>query len=85
MTLTGGNCISLNEYKNGCLAASASFSLYLHNQLSSINVIIMYQEYSCLKNVIHQIVSKTEWLLFSARVIAKFRLVFVLTLENAFY
>ena len=38
----------------------------------------------CLKNVIHQIDSKNEWLLLPARFTAKFGLVFVLTLENSF-
>ena len=37
-----------------------------------------------LKNLIHQIDNKTKWLLFSASFTAKFGLVFVLTLENAF-
>ena len=36
-----------------------------------------------MKNVIHQIDSKNEWLLFSASFTAKFGLTFVLTLENA--
>ena len=36
-----------------------------------------------MKNVIHQIGSKNEWLLLSASFTAKFGLVFVLTLENA--
>ena len=56
----------------------------LHNQISSfihsIHSIITYKEYRCLKNVIHQIDSKNEWLLLPP----KFGLVFVLTLENAF-
>ena len=42
------------------------------------------KEYRCLKNLIHQIDSKTEWFLLSASFTAKFELVFVLTLENAF-
>ena len=42
------------------------------------------KEYRYLKNVIHQIDSKNEWLLLSASVTAKFGLVFVVTLENAF-
>ena len=37
-----------------------------------------------LKNVIHQIDNNNEWLLPSASFTAKFGLVFVLTLENAF-
>ena len=38
--------------------------------------------YKCLKNVIHQINRKNEWLLLSASFTEKFGLVFVLTLEN---
>ena len=55
------------------------FLICLYNQLSSIHSIIR-----CLKNVIHQIDSKNRWLLLSASFTAKFGLVFVLTLENAF-
>ena len=40
--------------------------------------------YRCLKNVIHQIGSKNEWLLLSAGFTAKFGLVFVLTLKTLF-
>ena len=43
-----------------------------------------YKEYRCLENVIHQIDSKNEWLLLPPSFTAKFGLVFVLTLENAF-
>ena len=38
----------------------------------------------CLKNVIHQVDGKNEWLLLSATFKAKLELVFVLTFENAF-
>ena len=38
-----------------------------------------------MRNVIHQIDSKNEWLLFSASFTAKFGFPFVLTLENAFF
>ena len=37
-----------------------------------------------MKNVIHQLDSKNEWLLLSSSFKAKFELAFVLTLENAF-
>ena len=37
-----------------------------------------------LKNVIHQIDSKNEWLLLSVTFTVKLELVFVLTFENAF-
>ena len=43
-----------------------------------------FKEYRWLRKMIHQIDSKSEWLLLSARFTAKFELVFVLTLENDF-
>ena len=46
-------------------------------------IVITYSGYKCLKNVIHPIDNKNEWLL-PASFTAKFELVFVLTLENAF-
>ena len=54
------------------------FFICLHNQLSSFYSVM------CLKNVIHQIDSKHEWLLLSVTFTAKFELVFDLTFENAF-
>ena len=57
-----------------------AFFTCLHNQLSSFNSII----YRCLKNVIHQIGSKNEWLLLPVTFTAKLELVFALTFENAF-
>ena len=50
----------------------------------SIKFYTFHNQYRCLKNVIHQIDSKNGWLLLSAGFTAKFELVFVLTLENAF-
>ena len=41
--------------------------------------------YSCMKNVIHEIDSKDEWLFFSVPFTVKLQLVFVLTLENPFF
>ena len=38
-----------------------------------------------MKNVIYQIECKNEWFLFSVSSTAKFGLVYVLTLENAFF
>ena len=62
-----------------------TFFMCLRNQLSSfMHSIITYEKYRCLKNVIHQIDSKYEWLLLQASFMATFVLVFVLTLENAF-
>ena len=61
-----------------------TFFLCLHNQLSSIHSIITYETEQMFEKVIHQIDSKNEWLLLSASFTAKFELVFVLTLRNAF-
>ena len=57
-----------------------TFFICLHNQLSSLIPL----SYRCLKNVIHQVDSKNEWLLLSVTFTAKLELVFVLTSENAF-
>ena len=57
------------------LAASDVFHMFTQ---STINV------YRCLKNVIHQIDSKNEWLLLSVIFSAKLELVFVLTFKNVF-
>ena len=66
------------QCRNGWLAASDLFD----TQLSSVHSIISTDAWK--KNVIHQIDSKNGWLLLSASFTAKFGLVFVLTLENAF-
>ena len=68
---------------NGCLAV-LTFFICLHNQLRSTNSVTRIKEYSCLKNVIHQIDSKNEWVLLLASFAAKLGFVFVLTMENAF-
>ena len=57
-----------------------TFFIYLHNQLSSPNSIILQMS----EKVIHQIDSKNEWLLLSVTFTAKLELVFVLTFENDF-
>ena len=62
----------------------ATFFICLHNQLSSVNSITRIKKERCLKNGIHQIDSKNELLLLSESFTAKFGLVFVLTVENAF-
>ena len=54
--------------------------LFLNNQF----YVLIPLSYICLKNVIHQIDSKNEWLLLSVTFTAKLGLVFVLTFENAF-
>ena len=53
------------QYKNGCLAASDLFHMFTHNQLSSLHSVTRIKQYRCLKDVIHQIDSKNEWLLLS--------------------
>ena len=68
------------QYRNGWLAASNLFDMFTQ----SFKFYTFHYQYRCLKNVIHQIDSKNGWLLLSASFTAKFGLVFVLTLENAF-
>ena len=78
-----------------CLTRVASVTLVLHScwlcrtrvshvwhSCCKLDQII--KEYRCLKNVIHQIDSKNEWLLHSDSFTAKFGLVFVLPPEDAF-
>ena len=84
VNLTPFKCVLLSSVQEWLLGRFWPFFTYLHNQLSSIHSIITYLKVKCLKNVIHQIESKYEWLLFSASFTVKFGLVFVLTLENAF-
>ena len=57
-----------------------TFFICLHNQLSSLNSIIVQMS----EKQIHQVGSKNEWLLLSVTFTAKLELVFVLTFENAF-
>ena len=45
-------------------------------------VFLILLSYRCLKNMIHQVGSKNEWLLLSVTFTAKLDLVFVLTFEN---
>ena len=56
-----------------------TFFICLHNQ-----VLLILLSYRCLKNVIHQVDSKNEWLLLSVTFTAKLELIFVLTFENTF-
>ena len=65
-------------FTHGWLAVSYLFHMFTQ----SINFYTF--QYRCLKNVIHQIDGRNGWLLLSASFTAKFELVFVLTLENAF-
>ena len=68
------------QYRDGWLAASDLFHMFTQ----SIKFYTFHYQCRCLKNVVHQIDSKNGWLLLSASFTAKFGLVFVLTLENAF-
>ena len=73
------------QYKNGCLAASDLFHIFTQSIIYVLYIVLPYiKEYICLKNVIHQTDSKNECLLFSASLMTKFGLAFVLMLENAF-
>ena len=70
------------QYNIGWLAASN----YFHNQLGSfIHYIITHVlKVQMFEKCVHQIDIKNEWLVFQGSFMAKFGLVFVLTMENAF-
>ena len=68
------------QYRNIWLTALDFFDMFTQ----SVKFYTLHYQQRCLKNVIPQIDSKNGWLLLSARFTAKFGLVFVLTLENAF-
>ena len=74
----------LLEYMNMAAWLLLTFFICLRNDLSPIHFIIAYSQSRCLKNVIHQIDNKNEWLLLSSCFTADLGLVFVLKLENAF-
>ena len=57
-----------------------TFFIYLHNQLSSFNFIIVQMS----EKHDYQVGSKNGWLLLSVTFTAKLELDFVLTFENAF-
>ena len=73
-------CFTEKIHSNARLVSSDVFHMFTQ----SINFFLIPLSYSCLKNVIHQIDSKNEWLLLSITFAAKLELVFVLTFENAF-
>ena len=81
--LTGKNLyfteFSTKTHWNTRLAASNVSYVFTINY-----VLLIPLSYRRLKNVIHQIDSKNEWLVLSVTFTAKFELVFVLTCENAF-
>ena len=82
--LTGKNCVLLNSVQECCLAASDIFHMLTHSIKLLHIPLSRIRERRCLKKVIHQIDIKKEWLFLSACFAAKFGLVFVLTLEDAF-
>ena len=64
-----------------------STKIHWNTRLADSDVFPMLTQsikYRCLKNVVHEIDSKNEWLLLSVVFTAKLKLVFVLTFENAF-
>ena len=81
---TGKTVFYSVQYKNDSFAASDLFDVFTQSIKSYYTLYYTYKEYTCLENVIHQIDSKNEWLLLPPSFTAKFGLVFVLTLENAF-
>ena len=68
---------NLLKYKVGCYWRSSY--VYTINK-----VLLIPLSYRLLKNVIHEVDGKNEWLLLSVNFAAKLELVFVLTFENAF-
>ena len=56
------------QYMNGCLAASDLLDMFTQ----WMKLYTIHYQCRCLKNVIHQIVSKNEWLLLPAKFTAKF-------------
>ena len=66
------------QYRNDWLASSDLFA-------RSIKFYTFHYQYRCLKNAIHQIDSKNEWLLLSACFTVKFGLVFVLTIWKTLF
>ena len=81
MILAGKNYVLLNSIKEWLLGCFGPFS-YVYT--IKFYILSRIKEYRCLENVIHQIDIKSEWLLPSASFMAKFGLVFILTLENTF-
>ena len=72
---------NLIEYKNSLKHQLGCFWRFPY--VYTINkVLLILLSYRCLKNVIHQVNSKNEWLLLSVTFTAKLDLVFVLTFEN---
>ena len=71
--------LCFTQFSTG-MAASDVFHVFTQ----SIKFYTFRHQCRCLKNVIHQIDRKNEWLLLSTSFTTKFGLVFVLTLKDAF-
>ena len=69
-------------WKNLCFTEKKLIEIQGWLLLTFFIVLLIPLLYRCLKNVIHQIGSKNEWLLLSVTLTAKLELVFVLTFEN---
>ena len=83
MILTGKNCFYSIQCENGCLAASVLFHMF--TQSSLYIPLSRFKDYRCLKNVIHHIGSKNEWLLLSESFAAKFEGGFCLNTGKDFF
>ena len=71
------------QYKNSLKSKVGCFWRFSYvYKINEVRLILL--SYRCLKNVIHQIDGKNEWLLFSVTFRAKLELIFVLIFENAF-
>ena len=78
--------LTILTWKNFCFN-EFSTKIHWNARLAASDVfqfLLIALSYTCLKNVIHQIDSKNEWLLPSGTFAAKLELVFVLKFENAF-
>ena len=78
--------LTILTWKNFCFN-EFSTKIHWNTRLAASDVfqfLLIALSYTCLKNVIHQIDSKNEWLLPSGTFAAKLELVFVLKFENAF-
>ena len=72
------------QYSSSCLAASDPFYMFTQSIKFYTSSYHTLKSTDAWKMWFIQIDSKNEWLLLSASFTAKFGLVFVLTLENAF-
>ena len=83
--LTGKSCVLFSLVQEWPLGWFWTFSYVYTNNLVPCIPLLRIKEYKMFENVIHPVDNKNKWLLLSASFTAKFGLVFVLTLENAFF